>query len=265
MTAAAFPHPELLVEPRRRTILGVAVAPMRRRQAIARLQDLLAQKLFTRVGFLNAHTANLAHTDPEFAASLGDFLILPDGIGVDLASKLLYGEAFPENLNGTDFVPAFLASVGRPLRVGLIGAKAHHGEGAAAALRHAAPQHSVFVVHHGFFSPEEEPLILERIKTLHLDVLLVAMGVPRQELWITRKIGPEHCLMPIAVGALLDFLSGAVPRAPLWLRRLRMEWLFRLALEPVRLWRRYVLGNPLFLYRVCRQKRARATPDAATS
>jgi UDP-N-acetyl-D-mannosaminuronic acid transferase (WecB/TagA/CpsF family) len=60
--------------------------------------------------------------------------------------------------------------------------------------------------------------------------------------------------MPIAVGALLDFLSGRVPRAPLWMRRLRLEWLFRLWIEPGRLWRRYVVGNPLFLVRVLAQK-----------
>ena len=74
----------------------------------------------------------------------------------------------------------------------------------------------------------EEPAILERIEALRPDILLVAMGVPRQEFWIASNITPRHCTLPIAVGALLDFLSGAVPRAPLWMRRLRLEWLFRL-------------------------------------
>ena len=88
------------------------------------------------------------------------------------------------------------------------------------------------------------------------------MGVPRQELWIARHIDARHCTLPIAVGALLDFLSGTVPRAPLWMRQLRLEWLFRLWVEPGRLWRRYVVGNPLFLLRVIRQKLSRKPEPA---
>ena len=80
------------------------------------------------------------------------------------------------------------------------------------------------------------------------------MGVPRQELWIARNLTKQHCILPIAVGALLDFLSGSVPRAPGWMRTLRLEWLFRLIIEPRRLWRRYIVGNPLFLARVLYQK-----------
>jgi exopolysaccharide biosynthesis WecB/TagA/CpsF family protein len=66
--------------------------------------------------------------------------------------------------------------------------------------------------------------------------------------------------LPIAVGALLDFLSGMVPRAPAWMRRLRLEWVFRLIVEPGRLWRRYILGNPVFLARVMRQKLSSTVP-----
>lgn len=123
-------------------------------------------------------------------------------------------------------------------------------------------QHRFVVIHDGYFPPSQEQEIVDRIAALRPDVLLVAMGVPRQELWIERHIDARHCTLPIAVGALLDFLSGAVPRAPLWMRRLRLEWLFRLAVEPGRLWRRYVVGNPLFLLRVVRQKFSLA-PEAA--
>ena len=84
--------------------------------------------------------------------------------------------------------------------------------------------------------------------------MLVAMGVPRQELWISRHLTAGHCIMPIAVGALLDFMSGSVPRAPQWVRRWRLEWVFRLVIEPSRLWRRYIIGNPVFLARVVGQK-----------
>lgn len=237
-----------------RDILGISVASIGWNEALAVLRRLTLERRFTKVSFLNAHNANIACNDPEFADALADFLVLPDGIGVDIAGRLLYGAAFPANLNGTDFIPAFLKSMDAPLTVGLLGAKRDNAEDAATALSALAPQHSFVAIHDGFFSKDEEPKILSRIAAIRPDILLVAMGVPRQEFWIDRYITERHCTMPIAVGALLDFLSGAVPRAPSWVRRLRLEWLFRLAIEPARLWRRYIVGNPLFLARVLRQK-----------
>ena len=235
-----------------RTILGIPVLAIRWDDAIALLARLVAERRFTKVSFLNAHNANIACTDPVFAAALDDFLILPDGVGVDVAAKLLYGEPFPANLNGTDFVPAFLQASSRPLTVGLLGATRVNAEAASAKLAALAVQHSFVVVHDGYFSAAEEPAIIDRIEALRPDVLLVAMGVPRQELWIERHIDQRHCTLPIAVGALLDFLSGTVPRAPLWMRRLRLEWLFRL-------W----VGNPVFLWRVVRQKHTGRAPAGA--
>ena len=245
-----------------RTILGIPVLAIGWDDAIALLARLVAERRFTKVSFLNAHNANIACTDPVFAAALDDFLILPDGVGVDMAAKLLYGESFPDNLNGTDFVPAFLQASSRPLTVGLLGATRVNAEAASAKLAALAVQHSFVVIHDGYFSAAEEQGIVDRIEKLRPDVLLVAMGVPRQELWIARHIDARHCTLPIAVGALLDFLSGTVPRAPLWMRQLRLEWLFRLWVEPGRLWRRYVVGNPLFLLRVIRQKLSRKPEPA---
>ncbi|MER9295298.1 WecB/TagA/CpsF family glycosyltransferase [Mesorhizobium sp. M0621] len=245
-----------------KTILGISVVAIRWNDAIVLLNRLIAERRFTKVSFLNAHNANIAYTDPVFAEALDDFLILPDGIGVDLAARLLYGAPFPDNLNGTDFVPAFLQASTAPLTVGLLGATRVNAEAASIKLAALAVQHRFVVIHDGYFSAAQQTEIVDRIEELRPDVLLVAMGVPRQELWIERHIDARHCTLPIAVGALLDFLSGAVPRAPLWMRRLRLEWLFRLAVEPGRLWRRYVVGNPLFLLRVVRQRFSRA-PEAA--
>ncbi len=235
-------------------ILGVAVASLTADQAAALLKRRLAEGRFTRVSFLNAHNANVAATDPRVAAMFSEFLVLPDGVGVNLAARLLYGSPFPANLNGTDFIPALLRSARFPLKVALLGARRENVERAAFRLAEIAPQHSVEVIHDGFFDEREEPAILARLAALRPDVLLVAMGVPRQELWIGGKLRSSHCTMPIGVGALFDFLSGSIPRAPALLRFLRLEWLFRLALEPGRLWRRYLIGNPLFLWRVLRQR-----------
>lgn len=235
-------------------ILGTPVASVDTEQGIRLLSEAIASGRFTPVSFLNAHNANVSATNPEFAAAMRQFLILADGVGVDMAAKALYGRPFPANLNGTDFIPAFLKAHARPLDIGLLGTTQENADAAATALRKVAPQHRFLVISNGFFSSDRELAILTELEQVHPDVLLVAMGVPRQELWIHRNLTARHCTLPIGVGALLDFLSGSVPRAPHWIRRLRLEWLYRLWQEPARLWRRYIVGNPVFLYRVMKQK-----------
>lgn len=243
-----------VVLPHRRSILGVDVIPLGWQEGI----DFLAQRVragrFTKVAFLNAHVANLAARDENLRAILADFDVLSDGVGLDIAGRVLHGHRFPANLNGTDFVPAFIASQTTPLRIGLVGATRANVERAANHLRAFVPHHDVVLVQDGFFSAEQEVAILDKLRVARPDILLVAMGVPRQETWIAKRLTPEHCTVAIGVGALFDFLSGAVPRAPLPMRQLRLEWLFRLMIEPGRMWRRYVIGNPLFLMRVLRSK-----------
>lgn len=237
-----------------KVIVGVAVASLSWGDAIAVLQHRIFGRHFTKVGFLNAHISNIACSDRRLMMAMADFLVLPDGVGVDVAAKVLYAESFPANLNGTDFIPALLKATERPLSVGLFGAKRANIEKAAAALKQMAPQHGFHVVSDGFFSPLDEPKILGALELLKPDILLVALGAPKQEFFIADKITERHTTMPFAVGALFDFLSDAVPRAPAWVRKLRLEWLFRLAVEPGRLWRRYLLGNPIFLFHVFWQK-----------
>ena len=154
-----------------KTILGIPVLAIRWNDAVSLLNCLIAERRFTKVSFLNAHNANLASTDPAFAEALDDFLILPDGIGVDLAAKLLYGAPFPDNLNGTDFVPAFLQASTTPLTVGLLGATRVNAEAASAKLAALAVQHRFVVIHDGYFSAAEEAGIVDRIEELRPDVL----------------------------------------------------------------------------------------------
>lgn len=240
--------------PATRNILGVDVALFREREAIDALGLMLARHIFTPTSFLNAHTANIATTRPDFTEALKSFIVLPDGIGVDIGSKLLYGAPFPANLNGTDFVPALLIATRKPLKIGILGTTEKNARLATEAFSRLAPQHQFHFISDGFFNQQAEGRILADLRRLQPDILLVALGVPRQEMWIHSKLTKDHCTMPIAVGALLDFISGSMPRAPLWLRKMRLEWLFRLSLEPRRLFARYVLGNPIFLFRILRQK-----------
>ncbi len=240
-----------------RDILGVDVDAVSWEQALAHILHLVEKKRPRKITFLNAHNANVACRDPEFSRIIKDFLILPDGVGVDYASRILYGEKFPANLNGTDFVPAVFASIETPLTVALLGARRENVDKAGLRLSQTYPQHHFIVISDGYFSQSDEPAILDELEKTKPDILLVAMGVPRQEKWIARNIGEKHATLTFAVGALLDFQSGAINRAPMWMRALRIEWVYRLLVEPSRMWRRYILGNPEFFLRVLRQKLGR--------
>lgn len=250
---AALP---LLPEPPRRDIAGVPVAAVTRAEALALTDYAFDGGGHLRLAYCNANLVNIAAGDAGLRARLAHFLILPDGIGVDIASRLLYGAAFPANLNGTDFTPAILAARKRPLRVMLLGGRPGIAERAAARLRTDYPQHRFSVLSHGYFEPAEEPALLARLAHERPDLLLVAFGNPRQEQWIADRIDARHCAVAAGIGALFDFLAGEVARAPETFRALRIEWVYRLWLEPRRLWRRYVVGNPAFLMRVLRQKLA---------
>jgi exopolysaccharide biosynthesis WecB/TagA/CpsF family protein len=233
-----------------KSIFGVSVSDMSRDEAIGHLLQAVQYRQPTKIAFCNAHNANLAWNDPGIARLLSDFTVFADGIGVDIAARLLHGHSFASNLNGTDFVPALLVAEARPLRIALFGAKPGVADRAAAVLADIAHQHRITAVAHGYANVSETETFLSELRANPVDILLVAMGNPHQEQWIARNITGDHATLSFGVGALFDFLAGEASRAPLWMRQIRMEWLYRLIQEPTRLFARYVLGNPLFLLRV---------------
>lgn len=204
--------------------------------------------------FLNANNANLACSNPAFRAILDRSVVLPDGVGVDIGARIIDGSRFPANVNGTDFIPALLAHIREPLTVALVGGHPDVLPRAAARFSAIAPRHRFHAVSDGYFDRAKSDEITERLANLSPDITLVAMGTPMQEIWIDAHVRAAHGRLVFGVGALFDFMAGEVSRAPALLRRLRLEWVYRLALEPGRLWRRYILGNPVFLLRVLRYK-----------
>ncbi len=207
-----------------------------------------------RIAFLNANNANLMMEDAEYQEVLRRQVVFPDGHGVDIASYVFHGDMFPANLNGTDFVPGLLTYIERPLRVAMIGARPEVLARAAENLGKHAPWHEFLPISHGFFDRSRSGEILAAVRACRADILIVAMGSPMQEKWVDAHVGAQDARLVITVGALFDFVAHAIPRAPKLVRRLRLEWLYRLFLEPKRLWRRYIVGNPLFLFHVARHK-----------
>jgi exopolysaccharide biosynthesis WecB/TagA/CpsF family protein len=235
-----------------RSILGYSVANLGYAEGLELLATRITRRQYTPVTFLNAHNANVARADEGFAAALRGFLVLADGIGVDVASKSFHGSPFKANLNGTDLVPALFNYCTKPLKVALLGARPHVIQEARAIFSKQTPWHEFHIISDGFFREKDLPLIKQRLKELRPDVLVVAMGVPRQEEFIAKNLGPQYCTMPMAVGALLDIHTGTIARAPQWVRKMRIEWAYRLVREPKRLWYRYIVGNPVFLFNVLR-------------
>lgn len=232
-------------------IMGVNVISGDPRAIVSLLDARIAGRVPTRVAFLNAHLSNLAAGDHLLERQLERFFVLNDGIGVDLARRALHGSAFPHNLNGTDFTPDFLDRTGHLLRIFLLGGRSDVIEQASRIVANRWEHHRVVGFHDGYFTPRDTLSIRSKILATSPDVLLVGLGSPLQEAWIADHV-PDVCPCAFAIGAWFDFVSRRVPRAPDWMRRRRLEWAFRLGLEPDRLWRRYLSGNAAFLARVAR-------------
>ncbi|MCQ6271133.1 WecB/TagA/CpsF family glycosyltransferase [Pseudarthrobacter sp. R1] len=239
----------LPVPERIRPILGVNVLGLPRDIAADYLEGLLHSGRPAKVAFANANLVNLTSKDEQLKTSLRSFIVLNDGVGVNSASRLLHREPFPDNLNGTDFTPYFLDRCRIPLRIFLLGATPSVVVRAKHIFAERWPRHRVVGFHHGFFEPTDEDEVIRHVRAATPDLVFVAMGNGRQERWVERLV-PELTTSAWGVGALFDYLTGEQRRAPGIVRSVGLEWAWRLGQEPRRLARRYLVGNPKFLFRV---------------
>jgi exopolysaccharide biosynthesis WecB/TagA/CpsF family protein len=217
----------------------------------ARGQEQLIESLArpdrpTVLAFVNAHAMNSAAVSaPFFEALMSADLLLRDGAGMSILMKLL-NQPPGLNLNGTDLIPKVLRSyAGRP--IALFGTQDPYLARAQAAVVSRIALHSPCVVAHGFL---DTPNYVRLASAHRPSVIVLGMGMPRQEevAAVLRAALGHPCLI-VCGGAIIDFLGGKTSRAPALLRGAGLEWAYRLALEPKRLFRRYVIGNPLFISR----------------
>jgi N-acetylglucosaminyldiphosphoundecaprenol N-acetyl-beta-D-mannosaminyltransferase len=171
-----------------------------------------------------------------------------------LAGKLL-NRNIRQNVNGTDLLPSLCKVLERDgLGIFLLGGRPGIAEDVERWMSRSFPKLPVCGTQHGFFSDEQVPSILAKIKASSAKVLLVAFGVPRQDKWINDHLGGTGAMVAMGVGGLFDFYSGRIPRAATWIREIGMEWVYRFWQEPRRMWRRYFVGNFVFLSRVMRER-----------
>ena len=219
-------------------------------------RDIAAGKQ-KKVYYVNAACFNKAFKDKDYLELLrkGDY-ILPDGIGVLLACKMM-NAGLRENVNGTDMLPFICKmAVENDYSMYLFGAK----PGVAALMREKLmeiyPGLRIVGERNGYFSEgSTEKEMINEINKLKPDILLVALGVPAQEKWIEEHHNELPCNLMIGVGGLFDFYSGRIKRAPLWLREMGLEWVFRLIMEPRAKFKRYTFGNSSFLFNFLSWKR----------
>ena len=211
------------------------------------LLDALAAPSEPRMlAFVNAHAMNSAAISRDFfEAIMSADLVLRDGIGMAILLRLL-NQSPGLNLNGTDLIPKVIRRyAGRP--IALFGTEDPYLARAQEKILSTLAPGSACVSAHGFHDTAH---YVHQAARHRPSLIVLGMGMPRQEevAAVLRAALGYPCLI-VCGGAIIDFLGGKTSRAPGWMRSLSLEWMYRLALEPKRLFRRYVLGNPLFIAR----------------
>ena len=238
-------------------ILGVPIRSLTRRDLLEQVASVLRTGQRAQVMYANAHTLNVACRDRALHGVLNKAdIVYCDGEGVRLAARLL-GHSLPQRMTGADWIYDLCAVCQEhDFSLVFLGGEPGVATQAAQKLRQRYPRLHIAGTLHGFFDrhgPENDEVV-GAISALRPHVLLVGLGTPEQETWIAQNF--ERLNVPViwAVGALVDFVAGKVPRAPRWMLDHGLEWLFRFLVEPRRMFVRYVIGNPLFIFRVLKQR-----------
>jgi N-acetylglucosaminyldiphosphoundecaprenol N-acetyl-beta-D-mannosaminyltransferase len=200
---------------------------------------------------LNAHAVNLSFQYSWLKEFFQHSLICySEGAGVLLAAWI-NGSHIPERIALADWILDICALAERThRRIYFLGTKQSTIEKAVAQLQHKFPALDIVGYRNGFFGEAENIEIIEQIRNVRPHILIVGRGMPLQELWLMQNFEKTGAQLALDAGALFDYLAGEKKRCPAWMGRYGFEWLFRLVTEPQKYWKRYLIGNPLFLFRI---------------
>lgn len=228
------------------SILGLPIENVTMEEAVNEVYGFFAARESKMIVTPNAEILQMFDRSPEVREALlqADYVV-PDGVGVLLAAKRL-GQPLKEKVAGIELGTHLLErSAKEGKRVFFLGAKPGVGLNAKAELEKKMPGIQIVGVQDGYFKPEEEPALIERINSLDVDMLFVCLGAPKQELWMAAHKKDLKVGAMLGLGGTLDVLGNNVKRAPRWMIDLRLEWLYRVAKEPHRISR--VASLPRFL------------------
>ena len=230
-------------------ILGVNVDAVTMPEAVAHVTEAMDVRANVMIATANAEMIMRATHDEELRDILNAAaLVVPDGAGTVWAARHL-GHAMPERVAGYDLAQELLRRApaeGR--RIYFFGAAPGVAEKAKEKAEQLYPGIEIVGVRNGFFSPADNAAIIAEIREARPDLLLVALGVPKQEKWIAAHLAELDVPAAIGVGGTLDVMAGVMKRAPYWMQKAKLEWLFRGLMQPKRAGR--LLALPKFVLKV---------------
>ena len=238
----------------RKSILGVGIDVVDMTTALAAIEEFIRDGKPHMVVTADASGVVLAQKDPELKEIINSAdLVTPDSVGILWASKR-FGFSLPERVSGADMVEHICKQAAKSgHKVFLLGAAPGIAEAAAEKLKERYPGLMIVGTHHGYFQPEESAAVVQKVRDAKPDILLVAMGIPRQEKWIRRHMDDMGVPVAMGVGGTFDVISGKVKRAPKWMQRHGLEWIHRLASNPKKI--NKVATLPVFVLMVLRAGR----------
>lgn len=250
-----------LTSPRPIDVMGLPICPLDIPGLVDLLVDRACNGTRTTGCYANAHTVNLACGNPRFARVLSKCdVLIGDGASVLWASGAT-GRTLPARLTAMDyFFPLAARCAEAGISMYFLGAADDVAQQAAERVHAAEPRLKIVGACNGHFDLNRSWKVIDRINHAAPNILLVGMSSPRQELWIERYASELHVPVLWCVGALFDYLAGRERRAPAWMCRHHCEWMYRLAMDPLGKWRRYLVGNPLFLWNYLRWRSGMMRP-----
>jgi N-acetylglucosaminyldiphosphoundecaprenol N-acetyl-beta-D-mannosaminyltransferase len=244
-------------------ILGVTVHPYTVDELHREIKALIVNNAHELVLNVNVHCLNLAYEQSWLRDFLNSATInFCDGTGVVLGARIL-GKEIPQRITYADWTWQLAGfSDANEFTFFFLGAKPGIAEAAAARLQECYRGLKIVGIEHGYFdkspnSPENQAVI-RKINDVKPNILLLGFGMPLQERWLMENWDAIDANIALTGGAVFDYISGELRRAPKWVTNHGFEWLGRLVIEPKRLWRRYIVGNPLFLWRIMKHRDGRS-------
>lgn len=238
-------------ERQRIDVMGCPVDPLTMEQTLQRVRELIADGGPHQHMAVNANKLVMMHSDPELARVVRESsLINADGSGVVLASRFL-GHPLPARVTGVDLFDHLMGLCrDEGYRPFLLGAKQEVLERCANNVLARYPGLELAGMRNGYFTEEEERLVAEQIRESKADMLFVAISSPKKEKFLGTWLEQMRVPFCMGVGGTFDVFAGKTPRAPEWVQQAHMEWAFRLAQEPRRMWKRYLVSNTKFAVRL---------------
>lgn len=229
-------------------VLGCPIHPLTFREVLEKLEEFIHAGQSRQVVVVNAAKIIKMRTDPKLCEIVKTCdLIGVDGVPVIWAARLL-GQCLPERINGTDLMDALIElAAEKNYRLYFFGAREHVLEEAIARVKQRYINVNIVGWRHGYFNIQEEAGIVEEINAAKPDILFVGMGTPKKEYWIRRHLARLKVPVIHGVGGSIDVLAGYTERAPVWMQRNGLEWLYRIFQEPRRMWKRYLITNSKFV------------------